>query len=58
MPVLRVGGHNVVQRVRPDLVKYRPLLGEFCAVFQYDVAAVQLNDVYELKPFISQKTTV
>lgn len=53
--VLQVDGHNVVQRVRLDPVKYRSLLGEFYAVFKYDVAVVQLNDAYELKPFISQK---
>ena len=31
--VLQVDGHNVVQRVRLDPVKYRSLLGEFYAVF-------------------------
>ncbi len=55
VPVLQVDGHSAVQPAHLDLVKYRLLLGEFYAVFQYGVAVAQLNDVYELEPFISQK---
>ena len=55
VPVLQVDVHSAVQPAHLDLVKYRLLLGEFYAVFQYDVAVAQLNDAYELEPFISQK---
>jgi len=38
VPVLQVDVHSAVQPAHLDLVKYRLLLGEFYAVFQYDVA--------------------
>ena len=44
VPVLQVDVHSAVQPAHLDLVKYRLLLGEFYAVFQYDVAVAQLND--------------
>ena len=50
---LQVDGHNVEPPGLLNHLKCRVLLDVFDVVSECDVAAVQLNDVYELKPFIS-----
>ena len=52
---LRVDDHNAEQPVHLNLAMYQCRLDVICVVSQYDAVVVQLNDAYELKPFMSQK---